>query len=71
MDVDLNIYRARIGLHRYRLFKLKEFSCFNRFEFVAFLAMLLYQAGDIEKNPVQMITQTMTQHLNHLFQFSR
>ena len=51
MSVDLSIYRARIGLHRYRLFKLKGFSCFNRFEFVTFLAMLLYQAGDIEKNP--------------------
>ena len=51
MNVDISIYRARIGLHRYRLFKLKGFSCFNHFELVTFLAMLLYQAGDVEKNP--------------------
>ena len=51
MNVDLSIYRARIGLHKYRLSKLKGFSCFSRFEFVTFLAMLLYQADDIEKNP--------------------
>ena len=51
MNVDISIYRARIGLHRYRLYKLKGFSCFNHFELVTFLAMLLYQAGDVEKNP--------------------
>ena len=51
MNVDLRIYRACIGLHRYRLFKLKGFSCCNHFELVTVLAMLLYQAGDVEKNP--------------------
>ena len=51
MNVDLGIYRARIGLHRYRLLKPKGCSCFYRFEFITFLAMLLYQACDVEKNP--------------------
>ena len=51
MPINLYTYRARIGLHRHRLFKLKGYKHFSSFEFVIFLAMLLYQAGDVEKNP--------------------
>lgn len=51
MSVDLNTYRARIGLHRHRLFKFKGYKQFDSFEFAIYLAMLLYQAGDVEKNP--------------------
>ena len=69
MNLNLSIYRARIGLHRYRLFKLKGFSCFNRFEFVTFLAMLLYQAGDIEKNPGPDNSSYSAHPLSQLFQF--
>ena len=50
MNVDLSIRRARIGLHRYILFKLKVFSYFTLFEFVTFLAMLLWQCGVVENN---------------------
>ena len=50
MNVDLNIYKARKGLHRYRLFTLKGFSCFIPFECVTFYAILLYQAGAVETN---------------------
>ena len=51
MPINLYTYRARIGLHRHRLFKLKGYKHFNSFEFVILLAMLLYQAGDVEKSP--------------------
>ena len=29
MSVDLNIYRARIGMHRFRLFKIKGLGKFD------------------------------------------
>ena len=51
MPINLYTYRARIGLHRHRLFKLKGYKHFSSFEFVIFLAMQLYQAADVEKNP--------------------
>ena len=51
MNIDLCIYRARIGMHYRRLFKLKGIKHFNNFELFSFLAMILYQAGDVEKNP--------------------
>ena len=53
MSVDLNIHRARIGLHyhRHRLFRVKGLGKFNNFELLTFLATLLYRAGDVEKNP--------------------
>ena len=51
MNIDLCIYRARIGMHYYRHLKLKGFQRFNKFELFSFLAMILYQAGDVEKNP--------------------
>ena len=51
MTIELNIYRARIGLHHYRHSKVKGLGTLNNFELVTFLAMLLYQSGDIEKNP--------------------
>ena len=51
MTIELNIYRARIGLHHYRHSKVEGLGALNNFELVTFLAMLLYQSGDIEKNP--------------------
>ncbi|MCG7877682.1 MAG: reverse transcriptase domain-containing protein [Candidatus Thiodiazotropha endolucinida] len=51
MSIDLNVYRARIGLHRYRLLRLKGLKRFNSFEFFVFLAMFLHLSGDVEKNP--------------------
>ena len=41
----------RIGLHHYRHSKVKGLGTLNNFELVTFLAMLLYQSDDIEKNP--------------------
>ena len=38
-------------MHNYRLLKLKGLKRFNNFELFSFLAMILYQAGDVEKNP--------------------
>ena len=51
MAVDLSIYRARIGIHRFRLFKIKGLGKFDDSEVFVFLSIILYQAGDIEKNP--------------------
>ena len=51
MNTDLCIYRARIGMHHYRLQKFKGVNYLNNFELSVFLAMILYQAGDLEKNP--------------------
>ena len=51
MTVEFNIYRARVGLHHFRHFKVKGLGKLNNFELVTFLALLLYQAGDVEKNP--------------------
>ena len=50
MPVEFNIYRARVGLHQFRHFKVKGLGKLNNFELVTFLALLLYQAGDVEKN---------------------
>ena len=51
MNTDLCIYRARIGMHHYRLQKFKGVKYLNNFELSVFLAMILYRAGDVEKNP--------------------
>ncbi|MCG8033229.1 MAG: hypothetical protein JAZ03_13755 [Candidatus Thiodiazotropha taylori] len=51
MPIDLNVYRARIGLHYCRLLRLKGVKRFNLFEYFVFLAMILYLSGDVEKNP--------------------
>lgn len=51
MSIDLSSYRARIGLHRYKLLKLKGCKRLNMVESIVFLAILLYRAGDVEKNP--------------------
>ena len=51
MNIDLCIYRARIGMHHYRLLKLKRLKRFNSFESFIFLARVIYQDGDVEKNP--------------------
>ena len=51
MNIDLCIYRARTGMHRYRLLQAKGVKYFNNFELFVFLAMILYRAGDVEKNP--------------------
>lgn len=51
MSIDLSSYRARIGLYRYKLLKLKGCKRLNMFESTIFLAILLYRAGDVEKNP--------------------
>ena len=41
---------ARIGLHHYRHSKVKGLGTLNNFELVTFLAMLLYQSGDIKNH---------------------
>ena len=51
MSVDLNICRAQIGMHRFHLFKIKGLGKFDEYEELVFLSIILYQAGDIEKNP--------------------
>ena len=51
MSIDLSSYRARIGLYRYKLLNLKGCKRLNVFESTIFLAILLYRAGDVEKNP--------------------
>ena len=51
MNIDLCIYKARIGMHHYRLLKLKGLKRLNSFELFIFLAMVIYQDGDVEKNP--------------------
>ena len=51
MFIELNIYRARVGLHHYRHFKVKGPVKFNSFELVSFFAMLLYLSVGVEKNP--------------------
>ena len=38
-------------MHRFRLFKIKGLGKFDDFEALVFLSIILYQAGDIEKNP--------------------
>ena len=38
-------------MHHYRLLKLKGLKRFNSFESFIFLAMVIYQDGDVEKNP--------------------
>ena len=38
-------------MHYYRLLKLKGLKRFNSFELFIFLAMVIYQDGDVEKNP--------------------
>ena len=50
MNIDFSIYRVRIGIHYYRNFKLKGYKRFNNFELFSFLAMILYQDDDVEKN---------------------
>ncbi|MCG7883757.1 MAG: reverse transcriptase family protein [Candidatus Thiodiazotropha endolucinida] len=51
MSVELNIYKARVGLHNFRNFKVKGLGKLNNFELLTLFAILLYQAGDVEKNP--------------------
>ena len=51
MYVELDIYRSRIGMHCYRHFSVKGLGKLNMFDLLAFLGFLLYQSGDIEKNP--------------------
>ena len=50
MSIELSSYRARIGLYRYTLLKLKGCKRLNMFESTLFLAILLHRAGDVEKN---------------------
>ena len=42
MNIDLYIYRARIGMQRYRLLQVKGVKYFNNFELFVFLTMILY-----------------------------
>lgn len=51
MYVELNIYRARVGLHHFRHFKEKGLGKLTSFELLTFFLILLHQAGDVEKNP--------------------
>ena len=38
-------------MHNYRLLKLKGLKHFNSYELFIFLTMVIYGAGDVEKNP--------------------
>lgn len=51
MNIGIFIYRARIGVHRYRLPKAKIHKYLSTFELLISLAIILYRAGDVEKNP--------------------
>lgn len=51
MEVDIAIYRARIGLHHIRHFRLKGLAEINVFDYYTWLRLLLRTAGDIESNP--------------------
>ena len=51
MCVELDIYRARLGMHYYRHFSVKGLGKLNMIDLLVFLGFLLYQSGDIEKNP--------------------
>ena len=66
MTIELNIYRTRIGLHHYRHSKVKGLGTLNNFELVTFLAMLLYQSGDIEKKTdlIQLVALNLMFHFN-------
>ena len=66
MTIELNIYRARIGLHHYCHSKVKGLGTLNNFELVTFLAMLLYQSGDIKKIPdlIQLVALNLMIYFN-------
>ena len=66
MTIALNIYRARIGLHHYQHSKVKGLGTLNDFELVTFLAMLLYQSGDIEKilDLIQLVALNLMIHFS-------
>lgn len=51
MEVDIAIYRARIGLHHLRHFRLKGLAKLDTFDYYTWLRLLLTTAGDIESNP--------------------
>lgn len=51
MSIDLNIYRAQIDLHTDKLRRVKGIKYLSTLEFLVFLSVLLYHAGDIDKNP--------------------
>ena len=38
-------------MYRYRLLKIKGVKYFNTCELFVFMAMILFRAGDVEKNP--------------------
>ena len=44
ISVELNIYRARVGLHHFRHSKVKGLEKLNSFELLIFFSILLYQA---------------------------
>ena len=51
MEIDIAIYRARIGLHHCRHVKLKGLAKLDIFDYYTWLRFLLTTAGDIELNP--------------------
>ena len=51
MEVDIAIYRARIGPHHLRHFRLKGLAKLDTFDYYTWLRLLLTTAGDIESNP--------------------
>ncbi|MEW8546861.1 MAG: endonuclease/exonuclease/phosphatase family protein, partial [Candidatus Thiodiazotropha sp.] len=51
MEVDIVIYRTRIGLHHCRHLKLKGLAKLDIFDYYTWLRLLLTTAGDIEVNP--------------------
>ena len=49
--IDILTYRARIGLHCCRHFKVKGLKYFSFFELMIILSLLLLRSGDVEPNP--------------------
>ena len=49
--IDIQTYRARIGLHCCRHFKVKGLMYLSFFELMIILSLLLLRSGDVEPNP--------------------
>ena len=49
--IDIAMYRARIGLHYHKHFKVKGIKHFTSFEFLVMLSIILLRCGDVHPNP--------------------
>ncbi|MEW8548237.1 MAG: endonuclease/exonuclease/phosphatase family protein, partial [Candidatus Thiodiazotropha sp.] len=60
--IDIQIYRARIGLHCYRHFKVRGLTFLSRFELMIILSLLLLKSGDVESNPGPVFSESSSSH---------